>query len=125
MSLKLLTRPAHNVWNKMTNQQGAPQGRRFHRTWTRVRLGLVLAAVWAVSHENRLWAVGSHKKPTRQSVAADPSYASALATANRFLYAWQTGDLETGMVLFSDRVRHAQNPEIFEKFFASEESRGF
>jgi hypothetical protein len=49
----------------------------------------------------------------------------ALATANRFLHAWQTGDLETGLVLLSDRVRHAQDPEKFEQFFSGETDRAF
>jgi len=46
-------------------------------------------------------------------------YVFALATANRFLHAWQTDDLETGMVLLSDRVRHSQDPEKFEQFWNS------
>jgi len=45
---------------------------------------------------------------------ADPDYVFALGTANRFLHAWQTGDLETGMVLLSDRMRHWQDPEKLE-----------
>ncbi len=49
----------------------------------------------------------------------------ALATANRFLHAWQAGDLETGMVLLSDRVRHSQDPEKFEQIFSSDSDRAF
>lgn len=55
----------------------------------------------------------------------DPHYALALAAANRFLHAWQAGDLETGMVLLSDRARHAQNPEKFEQFFSSGGERAY
>jgi len=55
----------------------------------------------------------------------DSSYVLALAAANRFLGAWQTGDLETGMVLVSDHARHAQNPEKFEEFFSGRGGRGF
>jgi hypothetical protein len=49
----------------------------------------------------------------------------ALAMANRFLHAWQTDDLETGMVLLSDRVRHSQDQEKFEQFFAGSTDRAF
>ena len=49
----------------------------------------------------------------------------ALATANKFLHAWQTGDLETGMVLLSDRLRHVQDPEKFERFFSGNPDRAF
>jgi hypothetical protein len=49
----------------------------------------------------------------------------ALAAANHFLEAWQTGDLEAGMVLLSDRVRHSQNAEKLEQFFSSGTDRAF
>ena len=49
----------------------------------------------------------------------------ALATANRFLHAWQTGDLETGMVLLSDNARRAHAPEEFEHIFSGGSNRGF
>ncbi len=64
-----------------------------------------------------MWAGGSHKRHSNAPTAADPGYVFALATANRFLHAWQMGDLETGMVLLSDQVRHSQDPEKFEQFF--------
>jgi hypothetical protein len=69
------------------------------------------------------WA-GPHKRVKRNG-PADQGYVSALACANRFLHAWEIGDLETGMVLLSDRVRHAQNPDTFEEFFSSDTNRGF
>jgi hypothetical protein len=71
-----------------------------------------------------LWA-GSHKPRTKPVTAPDPGYVSALAAADRFLHAWQTGDLETGMVLLTDRVRHSQNPDKFEEFFSSSSGRAF
>jgi hypothetical protein len=55
----------------------------------------------------------------------DPDYVFALTTANRFLHAWQTDDLEAGTVLLSDRVRRSQDPEKFEQFFAAGTDRAF
>jgi len=71
------------------------------------------------------WAGGSHKRHSTAPTPTDPDYVFALATANRFLHAWQTGDLESGMVLLSDRVRHSQDPEKFEQFFSGNSDRAF
>jgi len=64
-------------------------------------------------------------KHSQTMPAIDPAYVSALSTADRFLHAWQTGDLETGMVLLSDRVRHSQDPEKLEEYFSTRNERGF
>src|SRR5713226_5444986 len=72
-----------------------------------------------------MWPGGSRKHHSSPSAPTDPDYVFALATANRFLHAWQTGDLETGMVLLSDRVRHSQDPEKFEQFFSGDPDRDF
>ena len=71
------------------------------------------------------WAAGASKHHSTPPAPADPDYVFALATANRFLHAWQSDDLETGMVLLSDRVRHSQDPEKFEQFFAAGSDRAF
>jgi hypothetical protein len=57
----------------------------------------------------------------------DPGYALALEAANHFLHAWQTGDVENGMVLLSDNVRRSQNAEQVEQFFsiAKDNNRAF
>jgi hypothetical protein len=70
-------------------------------------------------------AAGSSKHHSNPPAPTDPGYVFALATANRFLHAWQTGDLETGMVLLSDRARHSQDPEKFEQFFSGAADRAF
>jgi len=49
----------------------------------------------------------------------------ALAAANNFLHAWQTADLENGMVLLSDGIRHSQNPDQVELYFSRETERSF
>lgn len=56
---------------------------------------------------------------------SDTGYVFALGTANRFLHAWQTGDLETGMVLVSDRERRSHNMRNLEEFFSSDSDRAY
>lgn len=64
----------------------------------------------------------SRKKPASPP---DPDYVVALATANRFLHAWQTGDLADGMALVSDGIRHSQNAADLEQFFSAATDRAF
>ncbi len=71
-----------------------------------------------------LWA-GSSAHSSKQVTPSDPGYVYALAAANNFLHAWQTADLEDGMVLLSDGIRHSQNPDQLEEFFANETERSF
>jgi hypothetical protein len=55
-----------------------------------------------------LWA-RSHRRPAKEKNPSDPGYVFALAAANHFLHAWQTGDVETGTVLLSNGLRHTQS----------------
>ncbi len=87
-----------------------------------VRLGLPVTLILLLSLLPAAAAKKHHSKPPDPP---DPNYVFALATTNRFLHAWQTDDLETGMVLLSDRVRHSQDPEKFEQFFAGSTDRAF
>jgi hypothetical protein len=48
--------------------------------------------------------------------AAD--YAAALATADRFLQAWQAGDTENGIVLLSGHAKEKVSRESLEAFFS-------
>jgi hypothetical protein len=68
---------------------------------------------------------GRRRLPSKPAAVTAPGYVLALRVANRFLHAWESGDLETGMVLLSDRVRRTLNPESVENFFAAGEERGF
>ncbi len=70
-------------------------------------------------------AIGSAHQHSSKNKVADSDYVAALATANRFLNAWQTGDLETGMVLLSDRVRRSQSAESVENLFSRTSNRAF
>jgi hypothetical protein len=71
-----------------------------------------------------LWA-RSHGHPAKLENPSDPGYVLALAAANHFLHAWQTGDIETGMVLLSDGLRHSQNADKLEEFFSNAANRAF
>ena len=67
----------------------------------------------------------SHGHPAKQENPSDPGYVFALAAANHFLHAWQTGDVENGMVLLGDRVRNSQNADKLEHFFSNGTDRAF
>jgi hypothetical protein len=71
-----------------------------------------------------LWA-RPHSHPAKPATPSDPGYVFALAAADRFLHAWQTADLENGMVLLSDSIRHAQNADKLEHFFSNGQDRAF
>jgi len=71
-----------------------------------------------------VWA-GSKTHPAKQETPSDPGYVFALAAANHFLHAWQTGDLENGTVLLSDGIRHSQSADKLEQFFSNATDRAF
>ena len=71
------------------------------------------------------WGGGSHKHHSSPSLSDDREYILALATADRFLHAWQVGDFENGMILLSDRVRHSQDPDNVEQFFSGNSGQAF
>jgi len=73
---------------------------------------------------NSIWA-GTHNHPAKQADTLDPGYVLALAAANNFLHAWQTGDIENGMVLLSDSLRNSQNADRVEEFFSNTTYRAF
>jgi hypothetical protein len=58
-------------------------------------------------------------------VTSDPAYRSALATANRFLHAWQTQDHETGIMMLSDAARQRVSPDQLQEFFSPTASAAF
>lgn len=57
--------------------------------------------------------------PRRAAHAPDPSYGPALATANKFLHAWQTQDHETGLMMLTDSAREHASREQLQEFFSS------
>jgi hypothetical protein len=50
--------------------------------------------------------------------ALEPGYSVALAAADRFLQAWQSGDVENGMALLSTHARETATADVIEKFFS-------
>jgi hypothetical protein len=58
------------------------------------------------------------KQPSTLPVP-DPGYASALATANRFLQAWQNQDHETGILMLTDVAKENSSQDSMESFFSS------
>ena len=56
-------------------------------------------------------------KPSASTVA-DADYVSALAAANRFLYAWQTQDHETGLLMLTDAAKHHTSEDRLRQFFS-------
>jgi hypothetical protein len=56
---------------------------------------------------------------TRPVPALDSSYVSALAAADRFLQAWQSGDVENGMVLLSNHARESATTDVVDTFFSN------
>jgi hypothetical protein len=68
---------------------------------------------------------GPQRHPVKRALLSDIGYVLALGTANRFLHAWQAGDIETGMVLLSDHARRSHNAENLEKFFSGGSDRAY
>jgi len=61
--------------------------------------------------------VSSAKAPSNPPLNAH--YIAALATADRFLQAWQSGDAESGIVLLSSRARKNAGPDRVADFFSN------
>jgi hypothetical protein len=70
-------------------------------------------------------ALMAHPARRSRSGTIDANYAAALATANRFLHAWQTQDHETGIMMLSDTGRQQISPERLEEFFSPSGSTAF
>ena len=111
-----------------TQPQGCPTHRVLDDEWVPIRrfsrkLGLAaICALFLLALP--AWA-RSQSQPARPANPSDPAYVYALAAANRFLHAWQAGDLENGMILLSDGIRHSQNADKLEEFFSTPTERAF
>ena len=49
----------------------------------------------------------------------DSDYVSALAAADHFLQAWQSGDAENGISLLTERAKKNENRDDLDKFFSA------
>ena len=56
----------------------------------------------------------------RVAPALDPDYGTALATADRFLQAWQSGDAENGMALLSSHAKEKATTDALDTFFSTD-----
>ncbi len=56
---------------------------------------------------------------TRTVAPLDSNYVSALAAADRFLQAWQSGDVEGGMVLLTSHAKESATAAVVETFFSN------
>jgi hypothetical protein len=54
-----------------------------------------------------------------KSEPVDRDYLAALAVADRFLTAWQTGDQETAILLLDDRLRQPAQEEKLQALFSA------
>lgn len=59
-----------------------------------------------------------HISRPSHAAAGDADYISALATANRFLYAWQSHDHETGLLLLTSSAKKRSSEEQVDAFFS-------
>jgi hypothetical protein len=57
---------------------------------------------------------------TKPSATLDPEYGPALATADHFLQAWQSADIENGMALLTERAKENMSRDNLDKFFLNE-----
>ncbi|MGA8503383.1 MAG: hypothetical protein WB683_17660 [Candidatus Sulfotelmatobacter sp.] len=60
----------------------------------------------------------SHVAAKTRASALDAGYVPALAAANHFLQAWQSGDVESGTALLSSHAKQAVTTDGVENFFS-------
>jgi hypothetical protein len=78
---------------------------------------LLLALILAVSF---IPAPGVARIRTHHAQSSpDAEYVSALAVANKFLYAWQSHDEEAGLLLLTDAVKKSSTEDRVATFFTS------
>jgi hypothetical protein len=62
---------------------------------------------------------------TPPASALEVGYVSALAAADHFLQAWQSGDVESGMVLLSSHAKEKATTDAVDKFFSNPAPSGY
>jgi hypothetical protein len=55
---------------------------------------------------------------TRPAPALDPGYIAALAAVDHLLQAWQSGDVENGMVLLTSSAKEKATTDVVESFLS-------
>jgi hypothetical protein len=82
--------------------------------------GVALFLLYAVALPSLLPARQKKHSIGEHSVAEEGNYVAALATANRFLYAWQTQDEEEGLELLTDAAKEHASEEQMESYFSGD-----
>ena len=80
------------------------------------KLALILAVLLVLP-------LSARNQPKSPSVDAD--YVSALATANKFLQAWQSHDKETAALLLSDHARGHTSADALSSFFSTRSEQAY
>jgi hypothetical protein len=62
---------------------------------------------------------------TQRTASFDSSYISALAAADRYLQAWQSGDMELGLTLLSGHAKETVTTDDLEKIFSAGGERSY
>lgn len=65
----------------------------------------------------------SRAKPKAATV--DNDYVPALATADRFLHAWQTQDQESGLMMLTDAAKEHSSEDKLQQFFSPGENAAY
>src|SRR5690242_10306744 len=86
----------------------------------RCRIVLVILSVCTFAHQ-----LSARPSKSARHITIDPGYSSALATANRFLHAWQTQDHEAGIMMLSDSAREHTSLDQLQAFFSPSEQAAF
>ena len=55
---------------------------------------------------------------TKPASTLDAGYVPALAAADHLLHAWQSGDVESGMVLLTTHAKQSASTDVVERFFS-------
>jgi len=80
---------------------------------------MLCSALWLFALLPAAWAGNA------RAASIEAGYVPALAAADHFLQAWQSGDVENGMALLSSHARQAATSEEVEKFFQNNGSSAY
>jgi hypothetical protein len=92
---------------------------------TNVNLTRVISALIAIALAFFGSPVASAKKHKAATQPTDSNYIAALATANRFLAAWQDNDQAAAMPWVTNRAKQQSTEEGVDKLFSGSSTRAF
>ena len=89
--------------------------------WHGIRFVFLVTMAAGFAFSPLTWA----KKPKASASSTDASYVAALATANRFLTAWQNHDQEAGLPLVTNRAKQQSSAAEIDALFSDSAARAF